>query len=574
MNSGSAENHIFVGRAASLWQFAANHPVLSVFIITISQNGLTLWARDLWWADEVRHAGVLLQMLDNGDWLALNLNGDYYPDKPPLYFWLMSALMKILSSREQWVVFFGLALTVFCFFLAIYHLAFRLLGDRRMALLALIIAATGSYLVSLSHYARMDFLFTAFICASWACLYDGIKGNQANRSVVYGFVWSALAIMTKGPLGFAFPVLGLLGYLWWCNRLAVIIRWDFAFGILLAAIVTALWAAGLSYFAGFDYLMHLLRGQIVERGLRSDNGILEHGRYFVTLPLVFLPWTLVFIGGWKLSGSGGQVTRGVPRPVHAGVFFAVGCLIAGFGLLSAIGEKHEYYLLPLLVLLSIISADRFSRLSADQHSRFWRWTAVYFLVVGTSFVMAGLLPVTNALLEENYGVTLNGAVATGGFTMLFGVCLWGMRWRGQPFLLLLMLAGQTIWVNLLILLVIASLNPIWSTKSVVDKALPFVESGYSVGIQHGIRGVFAYHLGVSYAELGDAQGIRIWVEENPRSVVVMSRLSWRRMMPSFPELRVVACAAVAGLDMVLLTAETSDTDLTGGNGGNCVQRAN
>src|SRR3989338_2363272 len=38
-------------------------------------------ARDLWWSDEVRHGGVLLDLASKGDWWALHLNGAPYTDK-------------------------------------------------------------------------------------------------------------------------------------------------------------------------------------------------------------------------------------------------------------------------------------------------------------------------------------------------------------------------------------------------------------------------------------------------------------------------------------------------------------
>lgn len=566
MRSSPEENQLFTGRAASLWQIAADHPTLTILVITILQNGLTLWARDLWWSDEVRHAGVLLEVLNDGDWLALNLNGEFYPDKPPLYFLFLTGLMRLLSSSEQWVVFLGLAVTVFCFFLATYHLAFRLLNDRRMALLALVIVATCSYLLVLSHYTRMDFLFTAFICASWASLYDGLTKSHANRSIVFGFLWSALAIMTKGPLGFAFPVLGFIGYLWWSKRIAVLVRWDFAIGLVLVVSVIALWAAGLVYFASFDYLMQLLRDQIIERGLRSDFGVLEHGRYFITLPLVFLPWTLVFVCGWKRHVPDEGGSRRTPAGLPGGTLYATVCLIVGFVLVSAIGEKHEYYLLPLLALLCIVAADRFSRLSVQQRRNFWFWTAVYFIVIGSGLAVAGTLLETQALLASKYGVTLKGAVTTGGLSILLGLCLWALRSREQPLLLLLTLAGQSIWINFLVLQVMASLNPIWSTKPVADIARPFVDRGYTVGIKHGIRGVFAYHLRTPYTELWDEEGIRIWLDENPRSIVMMPKRHWGRMVGQFPALRVGGCARVAGLEMVLLTAGTEDTPEYGEEG--------
>ena len=55
--------------------------------------------RDPWPADEPRFALVARDMVLSGDWLFPRVGGDLYPDKPPLYFWLLARRLSRSPDR-------------------------------------------------------------------------------------------------------------------------------------------------------------------------------------------------------------------------------------------------------------------------------------------------------------------------------------------------------------------------------------------------------------------------------------------------------------------------------------------
>ena len=134
-----------------------------IVLVVAAQQLLTIGLRDLWWADEVRHANVLQHLLHQGDWLLLHLNDKPYPDKPPIYFWFLSIIATLAGSVSPTVIFVGLALTVLFYGLSAYALGRTLFGEREIPIFAIAILVTGTYFLLLSHYARMDFLFSGFI---------------------------------------------------------------------------------------------------------------------------------------------------------------------------------------------------------------------------------------------------------------------------------------------------------------------------------------------------------------------------------------------------------------------------
>src|SRR5688572_19126950 len=54
--------------------------------------------REPWPADEPRFVLVAKQMVEGGDWLFPHRGAELYPDKPPVYFWLLSVAHALTGS--------------------------------------------------------------------------------------------------------------------------------------------------------------------------------------------------------------------------------------------------------------------------------------------------------------------------------------------------------------------------------------------------------------------------------------------------------------------------------------------
>ena len=61
-----------------------------------------LLTRPLLAIDETRYAAVALEMMQRGDWLVPQLNGEAYSHKPPLLFWLVLIGWKLFGVSAVW----------------------------------------------------------------------------------------------------------------------------------------------------------------------------------------------------------------------------------------------------------------------------------------------------------------------------------------------------------------------------------------------------------------------------------------------------------------------------------------
>src|SRR3990172_2205151 len=189
--------------------------------------------RDLWAPDEPRYAQVSKEMRDSGNFIVPHLNSEPYPDKPPLLFWLINLFsipfgkITALSSRLP-SAFAGIGCC-----LAIFYLGKSLYHNTRIALLAALFLATSSKFLWMAHRVAFDVPLTFFVTMAILCFYKGYaarhgrslttppceewdKGGvkkQERRYYTLFYIFMALGVLTKGPIGFILPFCIVLTYI-------------------------------------------------------------------------------------------------------------------------------------------------------------------------------------------------------------------------------------------------------------------------------------------------------------------------------------------------------------------------
>ena len=192
-----------LSREASWWPWI----VALTFVALFAGIGL----RDPWPADEPRFAQVAREMVESGQWLFPTRGGEFYPDKPPVFMWLI-ALCYQLSGQLKIAFLLPSALAGLGTLWLVFDLGRRLWGENvaRSAVLALVF--TPQFVLQ-AKGAQID----AVVCF-WITL--GCYGLV--RHFVLGPAWGwyaaawvamALGIMTKG-VGFL-PVLMLIPLALW-----------------------------------------------------------------------------------------------------------------------------------------------------------------------------------------------------------------------------------------------------------------------------------------------------------------------------------------------------------------------
>jgi 4-amino-4-deoxy-L-arabinose transferase-like glycosyltransferase len=182
----------------------------------------------LWDEDEPLYASCAREMLQRGDWVVPTFNGELFPEKPPLMFWLMMGSFQLFGVTEFAARCSSAALGIGTGLLT-YHLG-RLLFRAEVGLWAGLIVVTSIIFTVSARAATVDSALVFFTTAALLCL---VAGGLASRRkgdrhllperpegccaqkvpvpfpplhFVVFYVCLGLAVLTKGPIGVLLPL--------------------------------------------------------------------------------------------------------------------------------------------------------------------------------------------------------------------------------------------------------------------------------------------------------------------------------------------------------------------------------
>ncbi|MFH1176782.1 MAG: glycosyltransferase family 39 protein [Acidobacteriota bacterium] len=311
--------------------------------------GAGLGLRDPWPADEPRYALVGREMVETGEWLIPHRAGEPYPDKPPLFFWMIALAWALPGSLRLSFLLPSLAAGL-AVVLLIHDLA-RRLWHRRVAWLAGLAALSTVQLVLQARTAQIDMVLTLLTTLA---LYGLLRHLLLGPAWGWWYLaWAAVGagVLTKG-VGFL-PLLVLVPYaIARARRWPGLPRFRFpALHLLLGALVflavAGAWLAPVLLRVATSgdpalatYRDNLLFKQTGERYLAAWHHLRWPGYYlFQVAPWAWLPLTLAL--PWLLPAWWRRLRRREAR-----TFLLVGWVVLVLAFFTLSPGKRGVYLTP------------------------------------------------------------------------------------------------------------------------------------------------------------------------------------------------------------------------------------
>lgn len=272
--------------------------------------GAGIGLRNPWPADEPVYALIARDMLAHGQYLLPMAGGDYFQDKPPLFFWLVAASDWLTHSLKAGFLLPSLLAGLGCLWL-VHDLA-RRLWNREVAYTAAIALLVTVQFTLQARRAQLDALLMFFTLLSLYCLCRQLLLGG-------GWRWAIAAGLAAGFGGLA-KVVGFLSFLVLLPWLYAVwrgwpgVRWQrpwFAWiGAAVACLaVIALWVVPLLLRAGHDPAVAQFRDEVlIEQTLGRYSSPWHHKQpwhYYLDLLIpLWLPLTLLLpwlVPGWIRS---------------------------------------------------------------------------------------------------------------------------------------------------------------------------------------------------------------------------------------------------------------------------------
>lgn len=364
--------------------------LLSSLLFFIGLGGMGLTDRD-----EGRNAEAGREMFASGDLVTPTFNGELRVAKPVFVYWLMTLSYHLFGVNEFAARFpsalFGVALIL------MHYVFLTKLRGPTVGLYGALMLLLNIEILALGRMAITDSVLIFFTTLSLYSFWLGLQEPGSGRHWIWGFyIGMALATLTKGPVGFAVPLITVLLYL------AATQRWRLFWerGVPLAGTLLFFSLAGPWYAAMFlihgDAYSSQAQVHTVGRFLAPMEG---HGVgwwfYVPVLLLGFYPWSSFLPAGlyrayvtWRAFRSEQNQTHALPESrtaetSHDELDWFMGVWIVGvFIFFSLSSTRLPHYIGPLFPACAILAASYWTQGLQDPSTKGLRGSIHFLMGVG------------------------------------------------------------------------------------------------------------------------------------------------------------------------------------------------
>ena len=315
--------------------------------------------------DEKRYIQSTKEMVASGDYITPRYHGRLRFQKPILFYWLIVFSYKFFGVGVYGARFPSIIMALLNVIL-IYILGRDLFGKRTGIFSALVLATSEVYF-TYSRFATPDITFLFFITASTYLFVRAYTGKiQGPFRYLYMYVFMGLAMLTKGPLGFLYPMMIICLFLILKREWAVFRELRFILGLLIFVIISAPWFIAMILLHGSEYLDKVWSLEIVKKlkyvPSKTQSNLLIHyfksALYYSGMTFArCLPWT-AFLPAALVSLKDATTAQ---DKSNNGFTFILAWFLAIFISLVLIWSKESYYVISLSIPISLFLGEYFAR---------------------------------------------------------------------------------------------------------------------------------------------------------------------------------------------------------------------
>ena len=371
--------------------------------------------------DEGRNAEVAREMAATNNYVLPQLNGLPYLDKPVLFFAVEAAVMELLGPTVPAARLPPLAFTLATVGLVAWFARRR--GGRDAAWIAAVATGAAPLTLAFARTVIFDSALTFFVVVAVMTFYEAVERRTGEWEwSVAGWAATALAVLTKGPIGLALPLMIAIPYALW--RRAGRVLWAPAGPLLFVALLLP-WLMAMSRRVP-DFLSYALGTETVARLMTPALGRTGPWWYFVPMVLAgALPWSVVALAG--LAGGGWRVDGSTGRRADPYVVFLMCWILIPLVFFSLSQSKRPQYVLPLVPAVALLVAHLWRDGDRPAGARVAAATLIAcgLLIGAAPSVLPRLLPLSSGIRDALPAT----AVTLGGVTVVCGTLAWLLRRR-------------------------------------------------------------------------------------------------------------------------------------------------
>jgi 4-amino-4-deoxy-L-arabinose transferase-like glycosyltransferase len=322
--------------------------ILSVVFFIAGNSSLSLTN-----PDEVFYVDSAKEMVEHNSWLTPYIFDQPQFEKPIFTYWLIRlgfSMFGINAFAGRIFPSIFAILGVIC----LYILGLAGFGDRKKAFYSALILGSGALYLGLGRLVFTDLIFSALILFSLTSFYWGYSEDKKNTGIMFFFIFGALAVLTKGPLGILIPGLTVLLFLAWRKKLKFMLCPAVFWGFVIFTVIAVPWYALMLKNYGGGFIKEFWVNDHIRRIFQAEH---PHNDRWYFYPFSMLgcmyPWTFYVAAGlWS-------VFAGLKKKISDFPLFLACWIGVVFAVFEPAHSKLVSYIFPLFPALALAAGDFF-----------------------------------------------------------------------------------------------------------------------------------------------------------------------------------------------------------------------
>lgn len=238
------------------------------------------------------------EMMTAGDYMSPRIFCHYWYDKPIFFYWELLAAFSLFGVNDFAARFFSALFGVLGILLT-YVFAARIYDKKTGCTAALVLLTSLEYFY-ISKAIITDMTLFVLFAATLICFYIAYS-EEKTKWYYWAYICSALAVLTKGPVGLVQPGLIIILFLAWRHDLpALWTKIKLGSGLLLFVLIAGVWYGPMYMMHGGDFVLNFLGVHNVLRATESEHPQFNVWYYYTCIFLIgFFPWVLTLPLAWK-----------------------------------------------------------------------------------------------------------------------------------------------------------------------------------------------------------------------------------------------------------------------------------
>ncbi len=486
-------------RGSGFWLVA----IITILIVFFNLGGVPLLD-----PDEPVYAETPKEMFSFNEFISPRIYGEYWYDKPPMYYWLVAASYKVFGINEFAARFPSAILAVACTLLV--YLSGRRLFNERAAIAGSLVLATSIEFFYLGKAAVTDITLLFFLSASLLSFIE--------KKYYPAYLFAGLATLTKGPIGLLFPGGIIFFYLFATRNWSQLKSMKIPSGLLVYAAIATPWYIIMYNIHGSIFIDTFLGFHNITRFTSPEHPESVLWYYYIpVLILGFFPWTAIM-----LQSLWASLTRSTYH--FSTLLFLNIWAIFIFIFFTISQTKLVSYILPMYPPLAMIVGWYIDHLWTSRtkiHYTSWAVTLSILAILFTGAMFIGL---------KYMPILANGIYISSLILILMAFSVAYFAWKKEIHRIFwTQIIAMTLFSMVLVGILFPLSAPYFTTKNLAQEFNNHYDGTSPVYIVKFLRPGFAFYTNVYGKEVAISTDLNKLMQESHRSYFVIRQFEYDRL---------------------------------------------